>query len=51
MDPYDLALRLLGLQSSSTAAILQTIKGIIKRLEHTENAQEELLQWRQMQGR
>ena len=30
MDPYDLALRLLSLQSSSTAAILQTIKGIIK---------------------
>ena len=49
MDQYDLALRLLGLQSSSTAAILQTIKGIIKRLEHTENAQEEILQWRQMQ--
>ncbi len=47
MDPYDLALRLLSLQSSSTAAILQTIKGIIKRLEHTENVQEELLQWRQ----
>lgn len=50
MDPYDLALRLLSLQSSSTAAILQTIKGIIKRLEHTENVQEELLQWRQMQA-
>ena len=49
MDPYDLALRLLGLQSSSTAAVMQTIKGVIKRLEHTENAQEEILQWRQMQ--
>ena len=28
---------------------MQTIKGVIKRLEHTENAQEEILQWRQMQ--
>lgn len=50
MDQYDLALRLLSMQSSSTAAILQTIKGIIKRLEHTENAQEEILQWRRMQA-
>ena len=32
MEPYDLALRLLGLLSSSTAAIRQTIGGIIKRL-------------------
>lgn len=33
MDSYDLALRLLGLQgSSAAAAILQTIRGVIKRL-------------------
>lgn len=50
MDQYDLALRLLSMQSSSTAAVMQTIKGVIKRLEHTENAQEEILQWRQMQA-
>ena len=31
MNQYDLALRLLGLLGSSTAAILQTIKGIVKR--------------------
>lgn len=33
MNQYDLALRLLGLLGSSTAAILQTIKGIVKRLQ------------------
>lgn len=49
MDPYDLALRLLGLQGSSTAAVLQTIRGIIKRLEQTPNAQSELIQWRKME--
>ena len=49
MNPYDLALRLLGLLSSSTAAILQTVKGIIKRLEQMENAQLELAQWQEMQ--
>lgn len=49
MDRYDLALRLLSPQSSSTAAILQTIKGIIKRLETMSNAQDELAEWRQMQ--
>lgn len=49
MDQYDLALRLLGLQSSSTAAIKQTIKGIIKRLESMANAQDELQQWQQIQ--
>ncbi len=49
MNQYDLALRLLGLQSSSTAAILQTIKGVIKRLESMSNAQNELNEWRQMQ--
>ncbi len=50
MDRYDLALRLLSLQSSSTAAILQTIKGIIKRLETMPDAQDELAEWRQMQA-
>lgn len=49
MDRYDLALRLLSLQSSSTAAILQTIKGIVKRLETMPDAQDELAEWRQMQ--
>ncbi len=49
MDKYDLALRLLSLQSSSTAAILQTIKGVIKRLETMSNTQDELAEWRQMQ--
>ena len=49
MDQYELALRLLGLQSSSTAAITQTIRGIIKRLERTPGAQAELAQWRQME--
>ena len=50
MDQYDLALRLLGLQSSSTAAISQTIRGIIQRLERTPGAQDELAQWRQMEA-
>ena len=50
MDPYDLALRLLGLLGSSTAAILQTIKGVIKRLKQVGNAQDELAQWREMQA-
>lgn len=48
MKQYDLALRLLSLQSSSTAAILQTIRGVIKRLETMPNAQDELTQWREM---
>lgn len=50
MDPYDLALRLLGLLGSSTAAILQTIKGVIKRLEQMENTQDELAQWQEIQA-
>ena len=50
MDSYDLALRLLGLLGSSTAAILQTIKGVIKRLEQVENTQEELAQWQEIQA-
>ncbi len=50
MDPYDLALRLLGLQGSSTAAVLQTIRGVIKRLERMHNAAGELAQWREMEA-
>lgn len=49
MDQYDLALRLLGLQGSSTAAVLQTIRGVIKRLERMPNAAGELAQWREME--
>lgn len=50
MSSYDLALRLLGLQSSSTAAILQTIKGIIKRIEHLPDAEDELNELREMES-
>ena len=50
MDQYDLALRLLGLQGSSTAAILQTIRGVIRRLEQMPNAAGELAQWREMEA-
>lgn len=50
MNSYDLALRLLGLQSSSTAAVLQTIKGVIKRLEHLPNAEDELSEFREMES-
>lgn len=46
MNQYDLALRLFSSQSSSTSAILQTINGIIKRLEGMDNAYEELQQWK-----
>ena len=49
MNQYDLALRLLGLLGSSTAAIFQTIKGIVKRLQGLENAAEELIQWQEIQ--
>ncbi|MEG1808210.1 MAG: DEAD/DEAH box helicase [Oscillospiraceae bacterium] len=49
MKQYDLALRLLSLQSSSTAAILQTIRGVIKRLETMPDAQDELTQWQEIQ--
>ena len=49
MDPYDLALRLLGLHGSSTAAILQTIRGVIRRLEQIPNAAGEVAQWREME--
>ena len=44
MEIYDLALRLLSLQSSSTAAIAQTLKGIIKRLEKVTDAADEIAQ-------
>ncbi len=50
MDKYDLALRLLSLQSSSTAAILQTVKGIIKRLELMPDSHDELDEWRKIQA-
>lgn len=50
MEPYDLALRLLGLLSSSTAAIRQTIGGIIKRLEAMPDAREELAEFRRMEA-
>lgn len=49
MNQYDLALRLLSLQSSSTAAIMQTVKGIIKRLKAMPDAQDELALWRRIQ--
>jgi len=38
---YDLTLKLLDIQGSSTAAILRTIKEIIKRIENIKNAEEE----------
>ena len=41
--------QLLGLLGSSTAAILQTIKGIVKRLQGLENAADELSQWQEIQ--
>lgn len=47
MEQYDLALMLLGLLSSSTAAIKQSIKNIIKRLEKTEDT-EELAEFQKM---
>lgn len=50
MNQYDLALRLLSLQSSSTAAILQTIKGVIKRLSAISPAPDELAEWQEMQS-
>lgn len=40
MEQYDLALMLLGLLSSSTAAIKQSLKNIIKRLEKENDAEE-----------
>lgn len=49
MSHYDLSLRLLGLQGSSTAAILQTIRGVIRRLETMPDAQDELQLFRDME--
>ena len=46
MDSYDLALRLLSLQSSSTAAIRQTVSGILLRLEGMDGAGEEIRELR-----
>lgn len=48
MDTYDLALRLLCLQSSSTAAIYQTVNGVIKRLSSVPEAAEELIEWQKI---
>lgn len=42
MDVYDLSLRLLGLLSSSTAAISQTLRGVIKRLKKLAGAEDEI---------
>ncbi len=50
MDQYELALRLLGLQGSSTSAVLQTIWGVVRRLESMPNARTELAQWREIQA-
>ena len=46
MDSYDLTLRLLSLQSSSTAAIRQTVSGIIRRLESKTGAEAEIREMR-----
>ena len=47
MEQYDLALMLLGLLSSSTAAIKQSLRNIIKRLEKSDD-QDELSEFRKM---
>lgn len=49
MNAYDLSLRLLGLFGSSTAAILQTIKGIIKRIAGNPFTVKELEELREME--
>lgn len=41
MNPYDLALRLLDLQSSSTASIRKTLTGVLARLQSMAGAEEE----------
>lgn len=48
MDSYDLALRLLGLQSSSTAAIRQTMRGVLARLEAMPDAETEITEVRKI---
>ena len=44
MDAYDLALRLFGFLGSSTAALIQAIKGILKRIDNIPEAEEEAAQ-------
>ncbi len=46
MSEYDLTLKLLDIQGSSTAAILRTVKGIIKRIENIENSKAEVEEFR-----
>ena len=46
MDTYDLALRLLGQQSSSTAAIRRALFGVVQRLEAMPDADTELAEVR-----
>ncbi len=48
MNPYDLALMLFGLYSSSTAAVVNAIEGIIKRLKKTPGAEAEILEFEEM---
>lgn len=48
MEQYELALMLLGILSSSTAAAKSTIKNIIKRLKRTNNADDELAEFELM---
>lgn len=49
MNTYDLSLRLLGLLGSSTAAIAQTLGGIIERMKENPLASEEVQQLREME--
>lgn len=48
MDKYDLALMLLGSAASSSAAIKQSLKNIISRLEQTANAETECEEFKVM---
>ena len=48
MNAYDLSLRLLGLLSSSTAAIIATLRGIINRLQDKPQSQGEITQLQEM---
>ena len=49
MNQYDLTLMILGSQGSSTAAVLQTIGGIIKRLEKLPNGETELSEFKEIE--
>lgn len=49
MNPYDLSLRLLGIYSSSTAAIVQTIDRIIERMKPNPTAIDEIYELEEMQ--